>query len=97
MKKLTVFVISLVLAFAFSTTGFALMRKDIGLVKGKVVASDIKKKTLTVDGERGEGKVNFDVSEARITTPTKLGNRVVVIYNKDTGKATWVKEVPPGR
>mgnify|MGYP007068311055 CR=1 FL=1 len=97
MKKVVAVVMGLALVVAFASSGHAYMRRDMGLVKGKVVTNDASHKALVVDGERGEGQVRFDISEAQVTTSTRVGDRVVVIYKRDTGKATWVKEVPPGR
>lgn len=97
MKKVFAGVLALMVALALSSSVNAFMRRDMGLVKGRVIMNDPTRKMITVDGERGEGKVDFDISAAEITTNTSVGERVVVIYMLDTGKATWVKEVPPGR
>lgn len=97
MRRITVFVLGVVLSASFSVSAQAFMRKDMSLVKGKVVQHDVKKAVLTVAGERGEGNVVFDISAAEITTSLAQGERVVVIYKIDGNKVTIVKPVPPGR
>ena len=74
----------------------ALMRRDMSLVRGKVVAYDPRTRLLTVDGNRGEGKVSFDLSSAQVTAPTNPGEEVVVIFKIEGKKATVVK-FPPNR
>ncbi|MBF0386602.1 MAG: hypothetical protein HQL20_01950 [Candidatus Omnitrophica bacterium] len=84
------------LVFCVASPAGALMRKDMGLVRGKVVDYDPRTRVLIVDGNRGEGKVQFDLSSAQVTVPTNPGEEVVVIYKLEGNKATVVKS-PPNR
>ncbi|MEI6437913.1 MAG: hypothetical protein WCO69_04075 [Candidatus Omnitrophota bacterium] len=72
----------------------SLMRADMSLVRGKVISYNPKTRALVVDGNRGEGKVSFDLSAAQVTVATNPGEEVVVIYKVDGKKATLVKPPP---
>ena len=80
MRKIIAVILGFMMVISFSGTSQAIMRKDMSLVKGKVVAHDVKKATLTVVGERGEGKLVFDLKGAEIATSIDKGARVVVFY-----------------
>ncbi|MBF0122983.1 MAG: hypothetical protein HQL21_06215 [Candidatus Omnitrophica bacterium] len=97
MKKTIVVILGFMMVISFLGTSQAFMRKDMSLVKGKVVAYDKKKATITVDGERGEGKIVFDLKGAEIATSIEKGARVVIIYKNEGNKVTTVRPVPPGR
>lgn len=91
LKLLVVFV----LMFCFTAPVYAsLMRKDMNLVRGKVISYDPVTRVLIVDGNRGEGEVAFDLSSAQVTVPTTAGEEVVVIFKLDGKKATIVKSPP---
>jgi len=96
MNRVSSIVLGLALVFIVISPAYALMRKDMGLVRGMVVAYDPKTRMLMVEGSRGEGQVKFDLSSAQVTAPTNPGEEVVVIYKFEGNKATVVK-YPPNR
>ncbi len=94
MKKIFSMVVVAALMLLAAPSAHALMRKDMGLVRGKVIEYDHKTRTLVIDGNRGEGQVKFDLSAAQVTAPTNPGEEVVVIYKLQGNKATVVKYPP---
>ncbi len=97
MNKVSLIVlVSVLMFFSVAPVQASLMRQDMGLVRGKVLEYDPKTRMLMVDGSRGEGLVNFDLSAAHVTAPTNPGEEVVIIYKIDGNKATVVK-YPPKR
>ncbi len=85
---------AVLMLFMVSPAHASLMRKDMGLVRGKVVDYNPKTRMLMVDGNRGEGKVSFDLSSAQVTVATNPGEEVVVIFKVDGNRATMVKPPP---
>jgi microtubule-associated protein 1 len=51
---------------------------------GKVTAIDMAAKTLTVKGKKGE--MTFDVTDAKMKTEPKAGDKVMVKYTEKDGK-----------
>ena len=94
MKKTLALVLGLILMASFALPAQAFMRKDMDLVKGKVVAYNAAKKMLTVLSDAGDGKIVCDISSAQISTSTAVGSQVVVVYKKAGNVATLVKPVP---
>ncbi len=52
--------------------------------KGEVTAMDMAAKTLTVKGKKGE--MTFDVTDAKMKTEPKVGDKVMVKYSEKDGK-----------
>ena len=90
MKRIIAMILGFMMVVSFSGTSQAFMRRDMSLVKGKVLSHDKKASRLTVQGERGEGKMVFDLKGAEIDTAIEKGNRVVVIY-KNAGTPVKIK------
>ena len=93
MKKITTLAFVLGLLVCFSTPSFALMRKDIGVVKGKIVSVDSEKNQITVyDHSDGQEKT-FSVK--RGVGSLASGNEVSVIFKLGTSLATNVTVKAP--
>ena len=93
MKKVIMLAVVLGVLVCFSTPSFAIMRKDRGVVKAKIVSVDPKKNEITVtDHEDGKEKT-FTVK--RGVDSLAAGNEVSIVYKLGTSFATNVRVKAP--
>ena len=89
MKKWTIGAITVFFLLAFCSPNFAMLRKDMEAIKGKVVAVDHTKKEIIVkDDATGQDKT-FNVRKG-IDPSLKTATAVTVIYKKGSNQATSV-------
>ena len=93
MKKLSILALVAAVLICFSTPSFAVMRKDMGVVKGKIVSIKPESNEITViDSSDGQEK-SFTVK--RGVASLESGNEVSVIYKLGTNYATNVTVKKP--
>ena len=88
MKKWAVGFMSLVLILSFSTSSFAILRKDMDAVKGKVVSINAAQSQITVKDSSGQ-EHTFTVKRG-VDPSWQIGTNVTVIYKKGSNLATNV-------
>lgn len=88
MKKGVILAVVLGVLVCFSTPSFAIMRKDMGVIKGKIMSVDSSKNEITVwDHSDGKEKT-FAVK--RGVGFLAAGNEVSLVYKLGTSLATNV-------
>ncbi len=95
MKKILILVMAVVFLGSLSTPGFALLRKDKGLIKGEIVTADPK--TMMISVRDSDGKI----VQLKVKKPYHAnfapGTRVGVIVDLKTRIATQVNPLKKGR
>lgn len=88
MKKVMTLVVVLGALICFATPSFAIMRKDMGVIRAKITAVDSKTNQITVwDHSAGKEKT-FTVK--RGVGSLAAGNEVSIVYKLGTSLATNV-------
>ena len=88
MKKVAMLAVVLGVLVCFSTSSFAIMRKDMGVIKAKIVSVDPKKNEITVDDHSDGKEKTFTVKRGVGSLAT--GNEVTIVYKLGTSLATNV-------
>ena len=93
MKKVIMLAVVLGVLVCFSTSSFALMRKDMGSIKGKITFVDPKKNEITVYDHSDGKEKTFTVK--RGVDSLAAGNEVSIVYKLGTSFATNVRVKAP--
>ena len=88
MKKVITLAVALGVLVCFSTPSFAIMRKDMGAIRGKIASVDPKKNEITVYDHSDGKEKTFSVK--RGVGSLAMGNEVTIIYKLGTSLATNV-------
>ena len=95
MKKTLITVLAFAFLLSFATHSFALMRKDIDVMKGSIVSIDSSKNEVVVKNAAGE-QMAFNVTKG-VDPSLSNGNDVIVIFKKGTNVAKSVRRTNPSR
>ena len=93
MKKVTMAAVVLGVLVCFSNPSFAIMRKDMGAIKAKILSVDPKKNEITVSDHDDGKEKTFSVK--RGVGSLAEGNEVSIIYKLGTSLATNVTVKAP--
>ena len=88
MKKLTTLAVVLGVLVCFSTPSFAIMRKDMGAIRAKIISVDSKKNEITISDHADGMEKTFSVK--RGVGSLAAGNEVTIVYKLGTSLATNV-------
>ena len=92
MKRVIVMMTVAVLFFSFSTPSFALLRKDLEIAKGRVVAVDAAKNEMIIT-DYGTGLNKAYIVPAAVVGSLEKGKEVVVISKPGSNIARSVRLV----
>ena len=89
MKKF-IWVLTVLLFLSYPTTGHALLRKDIAVMKGKVVSINRSTNVITINEYNSAAKTTFTVKKG-IDASIAQGSDVAIFYKKGTNIANMVR------
>ncbi len=88
MKRFVAILVVCLMVFSVTTMSYAALRKDRGSFRGKVVNINTVKNEITVTN--GKQEKTF-VAKKPLDPNISRGTTVIIIYDKKTGKATFVR------
>lgn len=89
MKKTIAALVVMISLFGFTTPSHALLRKDMTMIKGKLVSINTRENSVTIDD--GSRQPKTFVVKKPLDQSLTAGKEVLVMYKIGTNNASWVR------